>query len=116
MNLFRAFAAAALLGAITLPAAARSLCNEENIQKYLAWCVDPAQTLSEYQKTGLGEIVTGRFCDQGELVREGMFKCQGHNADAIKNILTCSNEDVLKAATAKLADNDARKPASCTTK
>lgn len=68
---------------------------------------------SDYQKAGLDDLVKGRFCGKADLVRDGMFRCRGDDADAVKNIMGCSSPTMLELAVNLIPESDARKPASC---
>lgn len=91
---------------------ARDLCNREGMATHITACLNISAP-SDYQKSGLDDLLKGRFCGKGDLARDGMFRCQGDNPDAIKNILGCAAPAMLELAAGLIPDNDPRKPASC---
>ncbi len=93
-------------------ASGRDFCNRDGMAKDISACL-AVSAPSDYQKSGIDDLIKGRFCGKGDLVRDGMFRCQGENQDAIKNILGCSAPVVLELAVGIIPENDARKPASC---
>lgn len=97
---------------VTFQASARDLCNREGMAKDISACLSVGAP-SDYQKGGLDDLIKGRFCGKGDLARDGMFRCQGENPEAIKNILGCGAAAVLELAVGIIAENDPRKPASC---
>ena len=106
----------ALLGALSIAllptVSARDYCNRENVTIHMKACLS-LSVPSDYQKGGLDDLLKGRFCGNGDLARDGMFRCQGDNADAVKNILVCGAPAIMELATSLIAADDARKPASC---
>ena len=93
-------------------AQARDLCNRDGMKTHINACIN-LTTPSEYQQAGLDDLLKGRFCGKGELARDGMFRCQGDNSDAIKDILGCGAPAILEVAISQIPDTDPRKPASC---
>ncbi len=115
MNLNKKVIAAALATltfGVTSQVGARDLCNREGMAKDISACLSISAP-SDYQKGGLDDLIKGRFCGKADLVRDGMFRCQGENQDAIKNILGCSSQALLELALGVIPDNDPRKPATC---
>jgi hypothetical protein len=106
----------AALGFVVPHALGRSLCNQENMTKYTAWCLDTNQQLSAFQNEGVADVVKGRYCGKPDLVRDGLFRCLGHDTDALKTILGCSADDNLSFATALLGADDPRKAVDCSGK
>ena len=90
----------------------RDLCNREGMATNITACLNISSP-SDYQKSGLDDLIKARFCGKGELARDGMFRCRGDDPEAIKNILGCSAPAMLELAVTLIADNDPRKPASC---
>lgn len=105
------FFAALSIGTITA-VSARDLCNREGMATHIAACLN-LNAPSDYQKGGLDDLLKGRFCAKGDLARDGMFRCQGENPDAVKSILGCGAPAMLELATKLIPENDPRKPASC---
>ena len=96
----------------TTTASARDLCNRDDLTKHMNACLAISQP-SDYQKGGLDDLLKGRFCKKGDLARDGMYRCRGDDAEAIKTILGCGVDAVMEIAGKVIADDDARKPASC---
>ena len=105
------FVAVLSIGAVTA-VSARDLCNREGMATHITACLNVSAP-SDYQKGGLDDLVKGRFCGKGDLARDGMFRCQGENPEAIKNILGCGAPAMLELAVSLIPENDSRKPASC---
>jgi hypothetical protein len=103
---------ASLWIAATPSSFARDLCNREAMTPHIAACLNMSAP-TDYQKSGLDDLLKGRFCGKGELARDGMFRCQGDNPEAIKNILGCGAPAMLELAVNLIPENDPRKPASC---
>ena len=97
---------------IATTASARDFCNRDDLTKHMNACINISQP-SDYQKSGLNDLLKGRFCKKGELARDGMYRCRGEDTDAIKTILGCGVDSVMEVANKVIADDDARKPASC---
>ena len=91
---------------------ARDLCNREDMATHITACLNLSAP-SDYQKSGLNDLLKGRFCGKGDLARDGMFRCQGDNPDAVKSILGCGGPAMLELAAKLIPENDSRKPASC---
>ena len=104
------FGALAVLS--TTAVAARDLCNREGMATHIIACLSISAP-SDYQKSGLDDLVKGRFCGKGDLTRDGMFRCQGDNPDAVKSILGCGAPAMLELAVNLIPENDPRKPAAC---
>lgn len=106
----------ALLGALAIAAAtavsARDLCNREGMATNITACLNISAP-SDYQKGGLDDLIKARFCGKGDLARDGMFRCRGDDAEAVKNIMGCGAPAMLELAMNLIPDNDPRKPASC---
>ena len=68
---------------------------------------------SDYQKSGLDDLIKARFCGKGDLARDGMFRCRGDDPEAVKNIMGCGAPAMLELAVNLIPENDPRKPASC---
>ena len=96
----------------SISVAARDFCNREGMATHITACLSLSAP-SEYQKGGLDDLVKGRFCGKGDLTRDGMFRCQGDNADAVKSIMGCGAPAMLELAVNLIPDNDPRKPAAC---
>jgi hypothetical protein len=92
---------------------ARSLCNQDDLTKYTSWCLDPKQDLRPFQKEALADVLKGRYCGKADLVRDGLFRCLGDDANAVKTILGCGADDVMTVSSQLLSEDDARKPADC---
>jgi hypothetical protein len=103
---------AALWIASATAVSARDLCNREVMTTHITACLKVSAP-SDYQKSGLDDLVKGRFCGKGDLARDGMFRCRGEDPDAVKNILGCGAPAILELAVNLIPDNDPRKPASC---
>ncbi len=87
-----------VIGSASVPAvSARDFCNREGMATHITACLDVSAP-SDYQKGGLDDLLKGRFCGKGDLARDGMFRCQGENPDAIKNILGCGAPAILEIA------------------
>lgn len=91
---------------------ARDFCNREGMATHISACLNLSAP-SDYQKGGLDDLVKGRFCGKGDLARDGMFRCRGDDADAVKSILGCGAPAVLELAVNLIPENDPRKPAAC---
>ena len=98
--------------ASTTAVAARDLCNRDGMATYITACLNISAP-SDYQKAGRDDLVKGRFCGKGDLARDGMFRCQGENPDAVKSILGCGAPTMLELAVSLIPENDPRKPAGC---
>ena len=101
-----------LSAALAPVVSARDLCNRDGMATHITACLNLSAP-SDYQKGGLDDLLKGRFCGKGEVARDGMFRCQGDNPDAVKNILGCGAPAMLELATKLVPENDPRKPASC---
>jgi hypothetical protein len=107
---------ALILGAMAIMSAtavlARDLCNREGMATNITACLN-ISTPSDYQKSGLDDLIKARFCGKGELARDGMFRCRGDDTEAVKNIMGCGAPAMLELVTNLIPENDPRKPASC---
>lgn len=103
---------AAAMIALATTASARDLCNRDDLTVHMNACINISQP-SDYQKSGLDDLLKGRFCKKGELARDGMFRCRGDDAEAVKTILGCGIDAMLEIANKVIADDEARKPANC---
>ena len=105
-----------ILGAIAITSTtagiARDLCNREGMATNIAACLNISAP-SDYQKSGLDDLIKARFCGKGDLARDGMFRCRGDDLEAVKNIMGCGAPAMLELAVNLIPDNDPRKPASC---
>lgn len=101
-----------LLAVTSISVSARDLCNREGMATHINACLNLSAP-SVYQKGGFDDLIKGRFCGKGDLARDGMFRCQGENPDAVKSILGCGAPAMLELAVSLIPDNDPRKPASC---
>ena len=105
-----------VLGAFAMVSAtvvsARDLCNRDGMSTNLTACLNISAP-SDYQKAGLDDLVKGRFCAKGDLVRDGMFRCRGDDTEAVKNIMGCGAPAMLELAVNLIPENDPRKPAAC---
>lgn len=91
---------------------ARDLCNRDGMATHITACLNISAP-SDYQKSGLDDLVKARFCGKADLARDGMFRCRGDDADAVKSIMGCGAPAVLELAANLIPDNDPRKPANC---
>ncbi len=112
MKLKQMIVLASLCSASVTMLSARDLCNRDGMTTHISACLNLSAP-SDYQKGGLDDLVKGRFCGKADLTRDGMFRCQGDNPDAVKSILGCGAPAMLELAVNLIPDNDSRKPASC---
>jgi hypothetical protein len=105
-----------VFGALVMASAttgfSRDLCNREGMTTNITACLN-INSPSDYQKSGLDDLIKARFCGKGDLARDGMFRCRGDDPEAVKNIMGCGAPAMLELVTNLIPENDPRKPASC---
>jgi hypothetical protein len=88
-------------------------CDDQQLTEMIKWCVDPAQSLSDYQKQGRDNIIKGRYCNEPLLITDGTQICWNHDIERMKHSWVCKPELHMAAATLILPDSDSRKPEKC---
>jgi hypothetical protein len=88
---------------------ARDICNREDLATHMKVCVTESDGQSDYEKGGMKDVLKGRFCGNGALVRDGMFRCQSRNVSAIALMTACPDAAALEVALKVIADQDPRK-------
>lgn len=89
---------------------ARDICNREELAAHMKACITVSDTQSDYEKGGMKDVLKGRFCGDGALVRDGMFRCQGRSVSVIALMTACPDAAALEVALKVIQAEDSRKP------